>query len=220
MRGRVRLEGWNRPDDFKARFDLTAARPGPQPRITRARMCLGPIAAVGFVVGQRHLLARRRERLNNSRFAARHRGGLSGEWTIVGRPSTEVLHASWRQAAPPGGAMELLRFALGASPLDSRHRMACRGQRGRCRAAGLDAVFALRHARQSGAGPAEPDSANVHRSSRRTGWSRGTSTRTIRTPSGSSIHISTSPQSSCCGPRTTDTPAASSLRRSASTSRT
>jgi hypothetical protein len=67
-------------------------------------MCLGPIAAVGFVVGQRHLLARRRERLNNSRFAARHRGGLSGEWTIVGRPSTEVLHASWRQAAPPGPA--------------------------------------------------------------------------------------------------------------------
>jgi hypothetical protein len=59
-----------------------------------------------------------------------------------------------------------------------------------------------------------------HRLSRRSGWSCGTSTRTMRTPSGSSIHISTSPQGSCCGPRTTDTPAASSLRCSAATSRT
>ena len=57
MLGRVPLEGWNRPDDFEARFGLTAARPGPQPRITRARIWLGPIAAVEFVVGQRHLLA-------------------------------------------------------------------------------------------------------------------------------------------------------------------
>ena len=54
--------------------------------------------------------------------------GLSGEWTVVGRPSTEVVLATWRQADPPGEAMELLRFALGAPPLDSRHRVACRGQ--------------------------------------------------------------------------------------------
>jgi hypothetical protein len=74
--------------------------------------------------------------------------------------------------------------------------------------------------RQFGLGRPERDSANDHRLSRRSGWSWGTSTKTIRTPSGSSIHISTSPQGSCCGPRTTDTPAASSLRCSASTSRT
>jgi hypothetical protein len=39
--------------------------------------------------------------------------GLSGEWAVVGRPSTEVVLASWRQADPPGEATELLRFALG-----------------------------------------------------------------------------------------------------------
>jgi hypothetical protein len=54
--------------------------------------------------------------------------GLSGLWTVVGRPSTEVFLASWRHADPPGEAMELLRFALGAPPLDSRHGIACRGQ--------------------------------------------------------------------------------------------
>ena len=54
--------------------------------------------------------------------------GLSGEWTVVGRPSTELVLATWRQADPPGEAMELLRFAQGAPPLDSRHRIACPGQ--------------------------------------------------------------------------------------------
>jgi hypothetical protein len=58
-------------------------------------------------------------------------------------------------------------------------------------------------ARQFGLGRPERDSANDHRLSRRSGWLWGTSTKTIRTPSGSSIHISTSPQGSCCGPRTT-----------------
>ncbi len=37
----------------------------------------------------------------------------------MGRPSTEVVLASWRRADPFGEAMELLRFALGAPPLDS-----------------------------------------------------------------------------------------------------
>ena len=52
------------------------------------------------------------------------------------------------------------------------------------------------------------------RGSRRSGWSLGTSTRTIRAPSGSSIHISVSPQGSVTGGRRMGTPAA--VRRSCS----
>jgi DNA-binding HxlR family transcriptional regulator len=48
----------------------------------------------------------------------------------------------------------------------------------------------------------DPGRAQV-RGSRRIGWSGGTSTSTIRTPSGSSIHISRSPHGSSRGPRTT-----------------
>ena len=71
----------------------------------------------------------------------------------MGRPSTEVLVASWRQADPPGETMELLRFALGAPPLHSRHRIACPGQQvAAVGAAGLDAIVAVGHARQSGLG--------------------------------------------------------------------
>jgi hypothetical protein len=65
----------------------------------------------------------------------------------------------------------------------------------------------------------ERDSENDHRSSRRSGWSWGTSTRTIRTPSGSSIHISTSPRAPAAGhaPPALPRPAASDapLRRRA-----
>jgi hypothetical protein len=62
---RVRVEGWNRsPDDFGARFDLTAA--AQQPRITQSPDLLWASVrrAVEFAVGQRHQLARRWERLN------------------------------------------------------------------------------------------------------------------------------------------------------------
>jgi hypothetical protein len=58
------------------------------------------------------------------------------------------------------------------------------------------------------------------RGSRRSGWPAGTSTRTIRMPSGSVIHISVRPQGSVTGSRITGTPAAARRACSARTSRT
>lgn len=40
--------------------------------------------------------------------------GLGTAWTRRGRPSTEILLASWRAGDDPGHAMELMRFALKA----------------------------------------------------------------------------------------------------------
>ncbi|MDQ0603745.1 GNAT superfamily N-acetyltransferase [Streptomyces canus] len=55
---------------------------------------------------------------------------------------------------------------------------------------------------------------------KRIGWSSGTSTRTIRQPSGSVIHISISPQGSFTGGRTISTPFATSSSCAAVTSAT
>jgi hypothetical protein len=55
---------------------------------------------------------------------------------------------------------------------------------------------------------------------RRSGWSAGTSTMQMRTPSGSAIHISSSPHGSRLGSRRIGTPRSPSSRRAAASSRT
>jgi hypothetical protein len=60
----------------------------------------------------------------------------------------------------------------------------------------------------------------ARQSRRRSGCSSGTSTMQIRTPSGSAIHISSSPHGSRLGSRRIGTPRSPSSRRAAASSRT
>ena len=58
----------------------------------------------------------RTDRADESLLVELRAEGLGDEWTVLDRPSSEILLASWRAGDDPAEAMELMRFALGARP--------------------------------------------------------------------------------------------------------